>query len=198
MLRLLSLGCKTKKVSKINFNNEVFVMQSGERKVYLVAEDRWITINGTHLLVSDKGKILNDKMRKKIEGTSKENGGDSKVDKTTKTETASKEQEEKKKQTIKNYGGTDLTKSEVNKKYGGNLISMNSDGEYTFKSPDAVYDFMDDVENKTNGGNYAGTLSKEELGVLKALAWSKNSVVDPSDRMWIQDSFGRAIRAKLK
>ena len=50
-------------------------MQSGDRKVYLVAEDRWITINGTHLLVSDKGKILNDKMRKKIEGTSKDNVG---------------------------------------------------------------------------------------------------------------------------
>lgn len=75
---------------------------------------------------------------------------------------------------------------------------MDSDGDYTFKSPDAVFDFMDDVEKKTNGGNYAGTLSKEELGVLKALAWSKNSVVDPSDRMWIQDSFGRAIREKLK
>lgn len=173
-------------------------MQSGDRKVYLVAEDRWITINGTHLLVSDDGKILNDKIRKKIEGTSKDNGGGSKVDKDIKTETPSKEQEEKRKRIIKSYGGTDLTKSELNKKYGGNLISMDSDGDYTFKSPDAVFDFMDDVEKKTNGGNYAGTLSKEELGVLKALAWSKNSVVDPSDRMWIQDSFGRAIREKLK
>lgn len=173
-------------------------MQSGGRKVYVVAEDRWITINGTHLLVSDKGKILNDKMRKKIEGTSKDNGGGSKVEKPAETEKIAKEQEEKKKQTIKKYGGTDLTKSELNKKYGGNLISMDFDGEYSFKSPDAVYDFMDDIENKTNGGNFAGKLSKEELGVLKALAWSKNSVIDPSDKVWIQDSFGRAIRTKLK
>ena len=75
---------------------------------------------------------------------------------------------------------------------------MDSDGEYNFKSPDAVYDFMDDIENKTNGGNFAGKLSKEELGVLKALAWCKNSVIDPSDKVWIQDSFGRAIRTKLK
>ena len=75
---------------------------------------------------------------------------------------------------------------------------MDSDGEYSFKSPDAVYDFMDDIENKTHGGNFAGKLSKEELGVLKALSQSKNSDIDPSDKVWIEDSFGRAMRTKLK
>lgn len=36
------------------------------RKVYFVDEDRWVTMKGTHVLVSDKGKIKNKKLNDKI------------------------------------------------------------------------------------------------------------------------------------
>ena len=36
------------------------------RKVYLVDEDRWVTIKGTHVLVSDRGDIKNKNLKKKI------------------------------------------------------------------------------------------------------------------------------------
>lgn len=156
------------------------------RKVYFVDEDRWVTMNGTHVLVGDRGDIKNEKLKKKIEGTSKKESEED------------KEKEAKKQETIKKYGGTDLTKSELNKKYGGELVSMDSNGEYNFKSPDVVSEFLEDVENKTDGGSYAGALNKEELGVLKALAYSDNSYIDAEDKMWIMDNFRRVIRAKLK
>ena len=41
------------------------------RKVYFVAEDRWVTIKGTHVLVGDKGNIKNDNLRNKIGGEKK-------------------------------------------------------------------------------------------------------------------------------
>lgn len=41
------------------------------RKFYSIDEDRWITIKGTHVLVDDNGGIKNEKLKDKIESTSK-------------------------------------------------------------------------------------------------------------------------------
>lgn len=159
-------------------------MQSGERKVYLVAEDRWITINGTHLLVSDKGKILNDKMRKKIEGTSKNNGGGSKVKK-----------EENKETRQESSNKARLQYSKVNKRYGGELIYKSLSGRYNWDM-DKAGEFLDDIEKKSKDGSMPEALDKDELEVLRAMADDPRSPIHPDDREWINTNFRAAKNSK--
>ena len=62
---------RLEKLDKMANESKVTEDDVPDRKQYSVDEDRWVTMKGTHVLLNDKGKIKNKKMRDKIESHAK-------------------------------------------------------------------------------------------------------------------------------
>ena len=62
---------RLEKLNKIANESKVIEDDVPDKKQYSVDEDKWVTMKGTHVLLNNKGKIKNKKMRDKIESHAK-------------------------------------------------------------------------------------------------------------------------------
>jgi len=100
---------RLEKLDKMANESKVTEEDVPDRKQYKVDEDRWVTIKGTHVLINNKGEIKDEKLRKEIEGNTKESN---------KKEDKKEEKKNVKKKFIENEKDFDSERDNVLKKFG--------------------------------------------------------------------------------
>ena len=68
---------KLEKLDRMANESKVTEDDVPDRKQFIVDEDKWITIKGTHVLTDDDGNIKNEKLKDKIEGNNSKNNDSS-------------------------------------------------------------------------------------------------------------------------
>jgi hypothetical protein len=149
-----------------------------------VDEDKWVTIKGTHVLTDDNGDMKNDKLKKKIEATSK--SGKKSVDAKKEGTEKSVEKDYKNPDNLEKLKDT----SPSAKKYGlfksgkenGRLDSLVTTDDI---DKEAANKFLDDVADRYDHGKHP---TEDEKECFKALL-TNLKVFSKEDRRYIRDAF---------